>query len=264
MCLYNHLGLCPCPEFFKLKDYKKRNIKYIIKFLKGENKKILKELLKEREIYSRKEEYEKANLIQSKINAINLITNPDNKIFDFESNPNLAVDIRHNQLNKLIKILNLNGYKLKKLSRIECFDISNLSGTKITGSMVVFKNGSEQKNEYRKFKIKNVKKQNDFLAMEEIIKRRLNHTEWESPNLIIVDGGKPQVKAALNALKENLAIPVIGLAKKDEVIITSDFNEIRLKYDSEALLLLKKIRDEAHRFAISYHKTLRSKFFLNS
>ncbi len=265
ICLYNHLGLCPCPEVFKLKDYKKRNIKYIINFLKGENKKILKELTKERNTFSKNEDFEKAALIQEKIKAINLITNPDNKIFDFESNPNLAIDIKLNQLEELTKVLNKNGYKIKKLERIECFDVSNLSGTKIAGSMVVFKNGGEEKSEYRKFKLKSIKKQNDFLAMDEIIKRRLNHNEWKKPDLIVVDGGKPQIRAALNAIKEkNKKIPVIGLAKKEEIIITSDFKQIRLKYDSKALLILRRLRDEAHRFAILYHKKLRSKYFLSS
>ncbi len=264
ICLYNHLGLCPCPEFFQLKDYKQKNIKYIIRFLNGENKKIIKGLEKERNNLSKHEKYEEAKIMQDKIDAINLITNPDNKIFDFETNPNLAIDIRNNQLNELIKTLNLKGYEIKKLSRIECFDVSNISGLATVGSMVVFKNGEAEKSEYKKFKLRNTTKQNDFLSMQELIGRRLNHQEWKIPDLIIVDGGKPQVRAALDVLSEkNIKIPTIGLAKKEEVIITFNFLEIKLKYDSSALLLLRKIRDEAHRFAISYHKKLRLKSSFN-
>ena len=109
--------------------------------------------------------------------------------------------------------------------------------------------------------------------MQEVLERRLRHGEWPYPDLIVVDGGKGQVSAALNALNahnstmkqfnnETINIPVIGLAKREETIITSDFKEIKLPEDSEALKLIMRIRDEAHRFAVTYHRRLRSKRFL--
>jgi len=150
---------------------------------------------------------------------------------------------------------------IKSLRRIECFDISNTSGTNATGSMVVFENGEKAGNYYRKFKIKTLKTPNDFAMIEEVLIRRLKHKEWPYPNLLVVDGGKGQVSAANKAIKQFniLEIPIIGLAKKEETIITSHLAEIKLPKDSSALKLVMRIRDEAHRFAITYHKKLRSK-----
>jgi len=100
--------------------------------------------------------------------------------------------------------------------------------------------------------------------MEEVLQRRLHHAEWPYPDLIIVDGGKGQVSTAVKVLQNlNLKIPIIGLAKKEETIITSDFKEIVLPKNSDALKLIMRIRDEAHRFAITYHRKLRSKSFLS-
>lgn len=265
-CLLNHIGLCPCPEALKVSKYKSKNIKYIIRFLKGENKKTLKDLVKEREIFVKKEKFEKASEVQQEINAIKLITNPENRIFDFNTDANLALDIKTQELEELKNILNINGYKISILNRIECFDISNMSGENIVGSMVVFKNGFEQKSEYRRFKIRSVKgrKQDDYKSINEMLTRRLKRKDWKLPDLIIIDGGKGQVTSTIKSLSMlNLHIPVIGLAKSKEKIITSFFKEILLKYDSKALLLIRRVRDEAHRFAISYHKKLRAKSILD-
>lgn len=167
------------------------------------------------------------------------------------------------QLSSLIEILNKNNVNVKKLERIECYDISNISGKNATGSMVVLKNGEKDTNSYRRFKIKGFydNKANDFAMHQEVIRRRLDHSEWPMPDLIVTDGGKGQVSSVLKVLKElNIDIPLIGLAKREETIVTSDLLEIKLPKDSKALLLIMKIRDEAHRFAITYHKKLRSKF----
>ena len=264
ICLYNHLGLCPCPDVLNSLDYKTKNIKYIIDFLKGQNKKIIKELEKERNILSKNEEFEKAMTIQQKIDAIKMITNPANRSFDYESNPNLASDLKQNELDELLKTLNMHGYRLSSLARVECFDISNFSGKDTVGSMVVFVNGAETKNEYRKFRIRKTAygKQDDYASLSEMLERRFKHKEWNFPDLIIVDGGKGQVAKIKQTLTEaNIIIPLIGLAKEEEIIITEDLKEIRLKFDSPALMLLKRIRDEAHRFAVSYHRKLRKKSF---
>ena len=262
-CLYYHLGLCPCPSVISKKDYKK-NISHIIAFLKGDTGKVIRDLKKEREFLSRNEEFEKANAIQTKINAVELITGPFYKGFDFEVNPNLNQDLRESELLELKSVLQKHEIKVSNLKRIECFDISNISGTNATGSMVVFINCEKDTSQYRRFKIKYVKnKPDDFAMMQEVLQRRLNHKEWSFPDLIIVDGGKGQVSSVMEVLKEkNLNISVIGLAKREETIITSDFDEIKLPKDSEVLKLIMRIRDEAHRFAISYHRKLRSRAFL--
>ncbi len=147
---------------------------------------------------------------------------------------------------------------------IECFDVSNLGESYIVGSMVYFKNGLPDKNNYRHFRIKWQKKQSDFDAMREIIFRRYYRLVLEKsllPNLILVDGGKPQLTAARLALKSlGVSAPIAALAKKEEELFTLGQKEsIKLDRKSAALKLVQKIRDEAHRFAITYHRLLRSK-----
>ncbi|MBF8249593.1 MAG: UvrABC system protein [Candidatus Levybacteria bacterium] len=267
ICLYYHLGLCPCPPVFDTSSFKKeynKNIRHIIDFLNGNTKKILKDLKKERDILSKIEEFEKANLLQSKINAIKLITGPFyQKGLDLNLNPNLTEDLRENEMRDLINILNKNNVPVKNLARIECYDISNISGTNATGSLVVFTNGEKNGDLYRRFKIKTLNTQNDFGMMDEVLQRRMKHSEWPYPNLIIVDGGKGQVSTVIKVLKDlSLNILVIGLAKREETIVTTDFKEIVLSKNSDALKLIMRVRDEAHRFAITYHRHLRSKALL--
>lgn len=269
-CLYYHLGLCPCPPMFKIqeqtKEYKS-NIRHLIHFFEGKKDVLIKDLISERDIESKNENFEKASEIQKKIDAINLITSPINNPFEYETNPNLRSDLRNKELKELLKTLQANGVSVTKLNRIECYDISNISGTNATGSMVVFINGERDSSSYRRFKIKRPPKviPNDFAMMREVINRRLTHSEWGRPNLIIVDGGKGQISSAKKALFEsnNEDIPLIGIAKREELLITSDFVTIRLSKSSVALTLVRRIRDEAHRFAITYHKKLRSKYFLS-
>ena len=228
----------------------------------GNTKKIIRDLEKERNALSQKEEFEKAKVLQNKIDAVRIIFGPYYRSrFDSDLNPNLNQDLRNKEMVSLTNILNKHGMGIKSLRRIECFDISNTSGTNATGSMVVFENGEKAGNYYRKFKIKTLKTPNDFAMIEEVLIRRLKHKEWPYPNLLVVDGGKGQVSAANKAIKQFniLEIPIIGLAKKEETIITSHLAEIKLPKDSSALKLVMRIRDEAHRFAITYHKKLRSK-----
>lgn len=267
-CLYYHLQLCPCPEVFDSKILRKiyrRNIKHVIQFLEGKTKQVIKELEKERDTASKNEDFEEAEALQKQINAIVYITSPIHKPFEYELNPNLAIDLRTKELNDLKRHLKGVNIKVTELNRIECFDISNISGKFSVGSMVVFTNGEKDNSQYRRFRIrKTTGIPNDFAAMQEVLQRRLKHPEWQSPDLIIVDGGKGQISATQKALKEtNMNIPLVGLAKREEIIITSDFKEIKLPKDSEALHLIMRIRDEAHRFAITYHKKLRYRSFLN-
>jgi len=182
------------------------------------------------------------------------------------------------------------GLKIKNLDRIECYDISNTQGTNATGSMVVLTHGEVDKSQYRKFKIKQEGAPNDFAMMKEMLGRRLKHTEWDSPNLIVIDGGKGQLSSVLEAMyATDTYFPVVGLAKREETIIVpvhqsffnssakkivkvtvqnyrklygdneENFVEVSLPKESGSLHLIQRIRNEAHRFAITYHKGLRSK-----
>lgn len=269
LCLYNHLGLCPCPPVFDSPEFRKtykKTINYLISFLEGNTSKVIKELEKERDLESKNQEFEQAKNIQKKIEGITYITSPIHRPFEYEINPNLRVDLREKELVSLKRELEKKGVITNRLERIECYDISNTSGTHAVGSMVTVINGEKASEFYRRFKIKFVKDvPNDFAMIHEVIKRRLTHLEdWGTPDLIIVDGGKGQISSAMKALSESgVTIPLVGLAKREETIITSDFSEISLPKDSEALHLVQRIRDEAHRFAITYHKKLRSKFIFS-
>lgn len=261
LCLYYHLGLCPCPIITKNENYKK-NIKHIINFLRGDTKKIINELSKERDSFSKKEDFENAKLIQEKIDSINFVTSSVYKPFQYEENPNLRFDIIQQELNDLKKALNDNDIKINNLKRIECYDISNISGKFAAGSMIVFSNGEKDTSSYRRFKIKRFynNKPNDFAMMQEMIERRFKRKDWETPSLVIIDGGKGQVSCVKEIFTRlNINIALIGLAKAEETIITTDLRQIKLSQKSKELQLIMRIRDEAHRFAVSYHRKLRSK-----
>lgn len=267
ICLYNHLGLCPClpvhntPE--ERGEYQKQ-LRGIIRILEGKSRSILKELEKERNTAAKNEEYEKAAILHQRIDALKLITEPYHRPIEYEVNPNLRVDLRAEEMDELMTILNSYGYNLSSLSRIECYDISNTQGTHATASMVVLTNGEIDKSQYRKFKMRKSGKPNDFAMMEETLSRRLKHTDWDLPDLLVVDGGKGQITSALKAYERaGVALPLIGLAKREETIITSDFQEILLPRSTKALQLIMRIRNEAHRFALTYHRKLRQQYMTN-
>src|SRR3989344_2248724 len=263
-CLYFHLGLCPCPPVFDsmgLRKIYKNNIKHIIKLLEGHPRTVMTQLIKERNLTSKNEDFEKAQKIQDQINAINAIITPVYKPFEYDINPNLRSDIRLSEIVELKENLKNNEVSVSSLKRIECFDISNISGKLSTGSMVVFIDGEKEPSFYRRFKIDpKIVGPNDFAIMGSVIQRRIKYfNSWGKPDLIIVDGGKGQITSTVKALRLNKTkIPVIGLAKRDETIITSKFKLIKLPKDSKALHFIMRIRDEAHRFAITYHRKLRS------
>lgn len=270
ICLYNHLGLCPCPSIndsiMQKREYMK-NIRSIVRIFEGKTKNIIKELEKKRDFFSKEEKYEQASVIQKKISALQYITQPHHAPFEYDINPNLRMDIRIGELNNLQTVLSENGLKINSIKKIECYDISNTQGTNATGSMVVFVNGERETSLYRKFKIRRNSTPDDFASMKEVLRRRLKHLDWIYPELIVVDGGKGQVSAALEILKElNIQIPLVGLAKREETIVIPyyknnllNFTEVILTKNTGALHLLQRIRDEAHRFAITYHRKLRSK-----
>ncbi len=147
---------------------------------------------------------------------------------------------------------------------IECFDISHLSGTSMVGSMVQFRNGTPDKKNYRRFKIRTVEGIDDFASIAEVVKRRyqrLSNEDAEMPDLIVIDGGKGQLSAALDVLNTlGLEIPVIALAKREEEVYQpGEMLPRRLDPKGTALRYLQEIRNEAHRFAVAYHRLLRSK-----
>ena len=149
---------------------------------------------------------------------------------------------------------------LKKTPRrIECYDISHTAGEYVVSSMVVFIDGAADKSQYRRFRIKHGLGNNDFLSMQETLTRRLKHHEWTYPDVIVIDGGKGQ----LGAVPKVDGITYISLAKRFELVFTTTQDEpFVLSHHSYALRLLQRIRDEAHRFAITYHKSLRDKIRL--
>jgi excinuclease ABC subunit C len=154
--------------------------------------------------------------------------------------------------------------------RIECFDISNIQETDTVASMVVFVDGKPKRSEYRKFKIHSIEGQNDFASMQEVVKRRyerLLRENQELPSLIMVDGGKGQLSSAVEVLSTLglNTVPILGLAKRLEEVFLPHQNEpVQLPRTSSGLRLMQQIRDEAHRFAITYHRVVRSKRILQT
>ena len=162
----------------------------------------------------------------------------------------------------LAEKLKLNNFP----NRIECYDISHIQGTNTVASMVVFQNGLPKKSAYRKFKIRMSEgKPDDFLSMKEVLSRRLSRLgdpKWEKPDLIIIDGGKGQLSSVMQIVKEFgiQDIDFVSLAKREEeVFLPNQSKSVLLPRNSNALYLIQRIRDEAHRFAITYHRDLRSK-----
>ncbi|MCK4980457.1 MAG: excinuclease ABC subunit C, partial [Candidatus Delongbacteria bacterium] len=174
----------------------------------------------------------------------------------------LKKDFTPRSLNSLYRDLDL-----KKIPNIiECFDISHFAGKETVASMVTFKNAKPYKTGYRRFKINTVEGIDDFASMREVVERRYKRLSEEEepvfPDLVMVDGGKGQLSSALKILKDlGLSeIPIIGLAKRlEEVFVPGKSEAIFIPRTSSALILLQRVRDEAHRFAITYHKNLRSK-----
>ncbi len=172
-------------------------------------------------------------------------------------------------INRLKDILNLDGPPY----RIECYDISHISGTNSVASMVVFLNGDVAKKHYRKFNIKTVEGNDDFASMKEVLTRRISKLKdskdesfSSAPNLIVLDGGKGQLSSVQEIFDElKIQIPLCSLAKQDEeVFVTGKSDPIRLKRSDVALQVLQRIRDEAHRFAITFHRSKRKKAMVTS
>jgi excinuclease ABC subunit C len=257
-CLYCHLGLCPGPDIDE-KEYKKiiGNIKHI---LNGNFKKLTSTLKKEMDQFSKNENYEFAKLRRDQLMSVEYIMSGWKNLNNLYQQIDLPEDRAYKALRELKSVLLPHIHHLIDINRIEAYDISNLGSKYFVGSMVVFQNGKIDLDEYRKFKIYTKATQDDQYMIKEVVWRRLKHPEWRLPQIILVDGGKPQVSAASMVLDEYKGkISLIGLAKREETIVikTADYwTEINLPKNSPSLLLLQHLRDEAHRFANKYRKEL--------
>lgn len=278
-CLLYHIGLCPGLEENKtsLQDYK-TNLHKLAKYLKGERSQLIRQVDREMQAFAQAGQYEEAANARNQLFALKGLSRQiifsDKEFMDISKDKGLA---------GLAELLGLQ----KVPKRIEGYDISHMSGTDTVASMVVFTNGIPDKAAYRKFKMR-IPGNDDFAHMNEAIGRRLsekNRKAWGVPDVFLIDGGKGQLSAAIKARDEAGCqhIPMIGLAKREEeiviqrdmsaVVLDRDFAEannamltqddmfirVLLPKNSHIVKLLQRIRDESHRFAVSYHSVLKTK-----
>ena len=276
-CLWYQLGRCLAPCLLKstlgkqiqnaetrMKKESQRNAKNLTKILQGKKIQVLKKLKKEMKKASAFQEFEKAAKIRDQIEALEKVISHA-KIFE----PTGNLLIQPWQINKYkwaeVETSLKKNLKVEKgVSRIEAYDVSNIQGEVATGSMVTFINGLPDKNFYRRFKIKIAGKPNDVAMIKEVLTRRFKHLEWGLPDFILIDGGIAQLNAALSVLNQHksaksASISVSALAKKEnKLFIERQKNPVLLKsLPREVFNLILQLRDEAHRFAISYHRKLR-------
>jgi excinuclease ABC subunit C len=277
--LHYHLGLDPGLEEGKtsLEAYR-ANLRKLIAVIQGKRKTIERELERDMKRAAKASDFEQAAKIRNQLFALRGL---DKQVI-FSDKEFLDISKDH-ALNELVNLLSIEGFP----RRIEGYDISHQQGSDVVASMVVFTNGVSDKAQYRKFKTR-LDQNNDFYNMNETIKRRLsakNRKAWSLPNLVLIDGGKGQLDAAIQARDEQglQQIPFIGLAKREEQIVihktksdttlnklslqqmggfaaeSDDFILVNLPHNTNLVKLLQRIRDESHRFAVSYHSVLKTK-----
>ena len=281
--LHYYLGLDPGLESGKtsLEEYR-ANLRRLIAVIEGKKKVIARELEHDMKKAAKIHDFERAARLRNQLRALREL---DQKVV-FSDKEFLDISKDH-ALNELVDLLGLPAFP----RRIEGYDISHMSGTNVVASMVVFTNGVSDKGQYRKFKML-FERNDDFANMRETLLRRLsekNLKAWGKPDIILIDGGKGQLDAALSSRNEKgLDIPMIGLAKKQEQIVvqaptenrsgslveinmetlqklggfmttSQDFMVINLPHNTNLVKLLQRIRDESHRFAVSYHSSLKVK-----
>lgn len=256
-CTWCHLGLCPGPTP-DLKEYKK-NIKKLILILQGKRSAVLNSLKKEMNILSKENKFEEAAKIRDRIFNLQQVM-AHTRVIEPQKIESNAWPKTQKTLQGLLNIT-------EPISRIECYDVSNMQGKSATGSTVVFVDGKPDKNQYRKFHIKIEGKPNDIAMLQETLQRRFLHSEWPYPEIILIDGGIAQLNIAIkvkNNESETKNIKVISIAKRDkDLYIEGREGFIPLKsLPQEIYNLVLQLDDEAHRFAIAYHKRLRRKSLL--
>lgn len=250
-CFYYHLNQCPgvCIGVADKKAYQKI-IRDLIRFFEGKKEGILKDYKKRMKLAAKEKRFEEAAAYR-------------NKIYFLEHIQDVAIlkkeDDHVDKMREGEATVNLFG-------RIEGYDISNISGTSTVASMVVFEHGAPAKSEYRKFRIRSVTGTDDFAALRETLTRRFRNS-WRHPDLILIDGGHGQVNISTATVREfGLGIPVIGIAKgperkRNDLICDSKHLDL-CKLCEQYKDLLVNVRDEAHRFAVTYHRKVRSRGML--
>lgn len=271
-CFYSKIGLCaPCPNAISHIDNKemkkkatseyKKHIRTISFILKGKSDTVIRSLTRLMNEKSADHTYEEAIQIRDRITFLRKLIAERSFHEDIGMHTiGFPVEKLRDEFAFFMK-KHFGPSQTRDIFVTECYDVSHLFGDHATASMVVFHDGQPYKKEYRRFRIKTVRHISDIDMMKEIIARRLKRTEWKLPNLIIVDGGRPQLIAIAQVLKKhNKYIPCIGFAKSPDRVIVSDPPQTVYLSDNSALLLLfKYIRDESHRFAKKYHTLLRNK-----
>jgi excinuclease ABC subunit C len=260
-CLYLHTGECPAPCLGKISSPAYKKIaKKAQWFFEGKKEKLIHQWRNDMARFSRSTQYEQAAQARDRIETIEHMN--ENVTFKEVNETDLNVRVGHSRaIQELMKALDLPAPP----QRIECFDISHIQGTEKVASMVSFLNGRPDKANYRKFIIRTVEGIDDFKSMAEAVGRRYRRLKKEGqkmPDLVLIDGGKGQLSAALQALIEQdlKKVPIAALAKEEEELFRpGQKNSIRLPMDSPALLLVRHVRDEAHRFAITFHRARRAK-----
>jgi excinuclease ABC subunit C len=244
-CFDYEIGLCPgtCVGAISRTDYLK-NIARLKLFLAGKKARVVQSLERDMAAAGKKLAFEKAVKLRRQVFALKHIED--------------TAFISDSEI-----VMPKTGELPVRAFRIEGYDISNISGTSAVGSMVVFEDGKPNKNEYRKFKIKSVSGPNDVGMLTEMLERRFRHSSpegrtgdrWPLPDLVLIDGGMPQANAAYRVVRAaRLKVPVVGLAKGPERKRNDIIGAVP---KNVSLTTLIQVRDEAHRFAISYHKALR-------
>lgn len=272
-CFYSHIGQCkPCPSFIvtqpeplysQLKKRYRNNIFHIRRILEGNIQGVRDELQQEMKKLSQAERFEEAQDVHTQLTRFEWILKSPATTASFLENPNFYFDQQKKATDELVSFLQSHQVPITDARRIECFDISTFQGNFSVASQVVFIDGVPEKNFYRRYRIRNDGKPNDFAMLTEAIGRRLKHPEWELPSLLVVDGGKGQVSTIQKLFAQRaITLPLIGLAKQFErLIIPEDGKlfEVSLPRKHEGLKLIQVLRDEAHRFALSYHRLRRNK-----
>ncbi len=240
-------------------EYRMR-VENALEFLRGKDEDTLRQAGEKMEEAAAAMEYEKAAKWRDLVSAI-CETRKANARGNVSADiSRSAPEVAERALESLKRALKLP----QKPKAIECFDISHISGSFCVASMVRFENGEPAKQKYRRFKIKSFVGNDDFRAMREAVGRRYRRLAEEGapmPDLVLIDGGKGQVFSAMKAFDEEGVPPpaIAGLAKREETVVTDEFEEIKLPRRNEGLKLLQRVRDEAHRFANSFSESLRSK-----
>lgn len=248
-CLYYRLRLCPAPCIGKIsKEQYKKTVERIKLFLESRYSQLVNTLSLEIKRFAEEKKYEAAAKVRDQIDTLSVIQQT--------KTPRSTLD----ELEDLKNLTNLDKVPL----RIEAFDISNIFGRQAAGAMVSFYKGLPDKNNYRRFRIKTFEGIDDYRMLKEVIHRRYSRVLEENlslPDLILIDGGKSHLRAADEEIKKlGLDLSLLSIAKdKENIYIKNTPKPIKLNLDTPALNLIRRIRDEAHRFALAYHHILRRK-----